>query len=323
MQLWQRYGSYLVGGALAIVARHRRGRRLAQLAGEPARRRGAALRRRRAAAARRTSAAEAAEAFRALAADADSGYARAGAAARRRGRGRGRRRRAEALASLDGLSESDEAAPGLSPARRSADPAARVRRARAGRRSTAALEPLAAPSAPWRHSALELEALAQLRAGDIDGARRTLDDAARRPADAGQPQPARRRAHGRARRAARDRRRTAAPEAGADAAPECRRPPRTRSEARARGPAGALLLLAGCGARRVVRRRDRGAAAGRARRGDAARAPADRGPAARRPADPPAAAGGQSGLAAERRQSPSHAMHHLAADDDLALAWRA
>jgi hypothetical protein len=29
--------------------------------------------------------------------------------------------------------------------------------------------------APWRHSALELEALAQLRAGDVDGARRTLD----------------------------------------------------------------------------------------------------------------------------------------------------
>ena len=60
---------------------------------------------------------------------------------------------------------------------------------------------LTAPDAPWRHSALELEALAQLRAGDIDGARRTLDDPAGRPAHAGQSQPARGRADGRARRA--------------------------------------------------------------------------------------------------------------------------
>jgi hypothetical protein len=40
----------------------------------------------------------------------------------------------------------------------------------------AQLEPLAGIDDPWRYSALELRALAQMKSGDTAGARKTLDD---------------------------------------------------------------------------------------------------------------------------------------------------
>jgi hypothetical protein len=55
----------------------------------------------------------------------------------------------------------------------------------------ARFEELAAPDHPWRYSARELKALAQLEAGEVDAARQTLEELV---ADAGTPPPLRRRA---------------------------------------------------------------------------------------------------------------------------------
>jgi len=79
-----------------------------------------------------------------------------------------------AAASLDRLSEDDEAAPlyrqlgELLALQREFDGAA------AGALSDR-LTDLTRAGAPWRYSALELEALAQLRAGETEAARRTLE----------------------------------------------------------------------------------------------------------------------------------------------------
>jgi hypothetical protein len=224
MQLWHHYGSYLVGGALAIVVgtgagvawRHwQESQRL-----DEARRYAAADQLLRA-----DQPAEAAEAFRTLAAEADSGYgvlarlraAEAEAAADQP---------AEAQASLDRLAESDEAGPlyrqlgDLLTLQRDFD-------ALAPDSLDGRLEPLRAQGAPWRHSALELAALAQLRAGDSEGARRTLDELL---ADPQTPANLSRRAAelmaalGGPLETAGD----ATPDAGADAAPET--PPETAED---------------------------------------------------------------------------------------------
>ena len=172
MRLWKRYGTYFVGAAVAIVLGTGAG--VAWRSWQESQRQDEA---RRYAAAeqllRQDQASEAAAAFRALAADADSGYgvvARLRAVEAEAAAGES----AAALATLDTLAESGAARPvyrqlgDLLTLQRELD------RADAG-----ALEGrvarLTGPEAPWRHSALELEALAQLRTGDIEGARRTLD----------------------------------------------------------------------------------------------------------------------------------------------------
>jgi len=172
MRLWQRYGTYFVGAALAIVLGTGAG--VAWRNWQESQRQSEAL---RYAAAeqllRQDQASEAAAAFRALAEDADSGYhviARLRAAEAEAAAGES----AAAVATLDNLAESDAARPvyrqlgDLLTLQREFD------RADAGTLE-GRVAGLTAPDAPWRHSALELEALAQLRAGDIEGARRTLD----------------------------------------------------------------------------------------------------------------------------------------------------
>ena len=171
-QLWKRYGTYLVGAALAVVVGTGAGvawRNWQESERQAEARRYAAAE----ALLRQDRASEAAEAFRALAEEADGGYrviARLRAAGAEAEAGEG----AAAAATLGNLAESDAAEPvyrqlgDLLVLQRDFDQADAD--ALAGR-----VAGLTGPEAPWRHSALELEALAQLRAGDIEAARRTLD----------------------------------------------------------------------------------------------------------------------------------------------------
>jgi hypothetical protein len=173
LQLGKEYGVYLIAGALAIVLgtgagvgwrTYQHNQRL-----EEARRYAAAEQ-----LLRDNHPAEAGAAFQALAKDADRGY---GIVARLRAA------EAEAKAgdkeatqqTLNSLAEDAQAAPAfrqlgdLLEVQRdvdAADPAELSRR----------LASLTGPAGPWRHSALELEALTQLRAGQTDAARRTLQD---------------------------------------------------------------------------------------------------------------------------------------------------
>ena len=173
LKLWKQYGSYLVAAVLAVALGSAAGvgwrtwqqkerldeaRRYASAqqmlsGGKPA---------------------EAAEAFAALAEDARSGYrvlARLRAAEARAAAGDP----AAAAALLEQLAGNDDAAPRyrslgeLLAAQRAvanADPGALL----------ADLEPLTVTNDPWRHSALELRALAQMRSGDTAAARQTLSD---------------------------------------------------------------------------------------------------------------------------------------------------
>jgi hypothetical protein len=173
LKLWKQYGSYLVAALLAVALGSAAGvgwrtwqqnerldeaRRYASAqqmlsAGKPA---------------------DAAEAFAALAEDASSGYrvlARLRAAEARAAAGDP----AAAAALLEQLAANDDAAPRyrslgeLLAAQRAvadADPGALL----------AQLEPLIGTNDPWRHSALELRALAQMRSGDTAAARQTLSD---------------------------------------------------------------------------------------------------------------------------------------------------
>ena len=173
LKLWKRYGSYIVAAVLAVVIgtaagvgwrTWQQGQRLDEA-------------RRYAAAQQMLSnerPAEAAEAFAALAEDASSGYrvlARLRAAEARAAAGDP----VAATATLEQLAANDDAAPRyrslgeLLAAQRAfadADPGALL----------AELEPLIGINDPWRHSALELRALAQMRSGDTAAARQTLDD---------------------------------------------------------------------------------------------------------------------------------------------------
>ncbi len=173
LQLAKEYGVYLIAGALAIVLgtgagvgwrTYQHNQRL-----EEARRYAAAEQ-----LLRQNHPGEAAAAFQALAKEADHGY---GIVARLRA--------AEAQAKagdqkateqeLSSLAKDPHAAPeyqqlgDLLAAQRdvdTADPASLSRQ----------LASLTGPAGAWRHSALELEALAQLRTGQTDAARRTLQD---------------------------------------------------------------------------------------------------------------------------------------------------
>jgi hypothetical protein len=172
MRLWKHYGVYAVGAALAIVVGTGAG--VAWRSWQESQRQDEA---RRYAAAeallREDQAGEAAAAFRALAEDADGGYgvvARLRAAEAEAEAGQGD----AAVDTLDGLTESG----GARPVYRQLGDLLMLQRAFDQADASdleARIAALTGVDAPWRHSALELEALAQLRAGDVDGARRTLD----------------------------------------------------------------------------------------------------------------------------------------------------
>lgn len=178
LQLAKEYGAYVIAGALAIVIGTAAGvgwrtyRHNQQL--EQARRYAAAEN-----LLRQDHPGEAGKAFLALAKNADGGY---GIIARLRAAEAqakaGETKSAEEI--LNSLSKDGKAAPeyrqlgDLLAVQRdfdTADPASL-----AGR-----LAGLTEPGAPWRYSALELEALAQLRAGQTDAARRTLGDLTKDP----------------------------------------------------------------------------------------------------------------------------------------------
>jgi hypothetical protein len=172
MQLWKRYGTYLVGAALAVVLGTGAG--VAWRNWQESQRQAEAQRYAAAEALlSQDRAREAAVAFRALAEDADGGY-RVIARLRAAGAEAAAGESAAAAATLGDLAGSAAAEPvyrqlgDLLTLQRDFDHADAG--SLAGR-----VAGLTGPDAPWRHSALELEALAQLRAGDITGARRTLD----------------------------------------------------------------------------------------------------------------------------------------------------
>ena len=88
---------------------------------------------------------------------------------------------------LDQLAEDDAAAAAVPGSRRASCGAAAVRRDQPDN-LTSRLAKLTAADNPWRYSALELSALAQLRAGDTAAARETLAslvDDPRTPPDLG------------------------------------------------------------------------------------------------------------------------------------------
>jgi hypothetical protein len=178
LQLARQYGAYVVAGALAIVLGTGAGvawrtwqhnQRL-----EEARRYAAAEELLRA-----DKPDQAGKAFLALAEDAATGYGiiarlRAAEAQAKAGEAKG------AEQALSSLSKDAQAAPeyrqlgDLLAVQRdfdTADPAT----------LTGRLAGLTEPGAPWRYSALELQALAQLRAGQPDAARRTLGDLVQDP----------------------------------------------------------------------------------------------------------------------------------------------
>ncbi|HSA82139.1 MAG TPA: tetratricopeptide repeat protein [Geminicoccaceae bacterium] len=172
LELWRHYGTYIIGGALAIVIGTGAGvawRNYQESQREEEARRYAAAEE----LLRRDRPSEAAAAFLALAEDAGGGYdvlARLRAAEAQLEAGEAD----AAAASLARLAE-DGAAPqvyrqlgDLLALQQSFDGADAA--ALSGR-----LAGLSEANAPWRYSALELEALAQLRAGAPEAARRTLE----------------------------------------------------------------------------------------------------------------------------------------------------
>jgi hypothetical protein len=171
LKLWQHYGSYIIGAALALVIGTAAGvgwRTYQESQSQSDARRYAAA----TDLLRQDRAAEAAEAFAAIADDAGSGYSvlarlRAAQALAEAGD------EAAKTAALSDLAEDGDAPDlyrelsGLLTAQEdleNLDPETLVDR----------LEPLADPDQPWRYSARELEALAQMRAGQTDAARRVL-----------------------------------------------------------------------------------------------------------------------------------------------------
>jgi hypothetical protein len=173
LKLWRQYGNYIIGAALAVVigaaagvgwrtwqqnVRFDEARRFAaaeqMLQGEMP--------------------AEAAQAFATLAEDSSGGYrvlARLRAAQAEAEAGDS----AAASAVLDRLATDDDAAPIyrslgelLAAQQQFAQAQAAV--------PLSELEPLSGSDGPWRHSALELRALAQMQSGDTVAARQTLDD---------------------------------------------------------------------------------------------------------------------------------------------------
>jgi hypothetical protein len=171
LKLWKEHGAYIVGAALAVVIGTAAG--VGWRTWQESQRQGEAERYLAATELlRENRPAEAAAAFRALAGDADSGYAvlahlQAAHALGQAGDEAGK------LAMLRQLADDDAAAPmyrelgGLLALQQ-----------QFGTESpdnlTSQLESLTSADNPWRYSALELIALAQMRAGDTDAARETL-----------------------------------------------------------------------------------------------------------------------------------------------------
>jgi hypothetical protein len=173
LKLWQQYGSYIVAAALALVIGSaaavgwrswQENQRL-----DDARRYAAAQQ-----LLRDDKPAEAAEAFAALAEDARSGYrllARLRAAEARARAGDP----AAATAALEQLATNDD----TDPVYRSLGELLATQRDFTDAQPKALLaqlEPLVGIDDPWRYSALELRALAQMQSGDSTAARQTLDD---------------------------------------------------------------------------------------------------------------------------------------------------
>ena len=174
LKLWRRYGSYIIAAALAVVIGSAAGvgwrswqqhERL-----EEARRYADAQQ-----LLRDGKPAEAAAAFAALAEDASSGYRvlaqlRAAEAQAEAGD------RAAASAALDRLADDADAAPVY----RSLGELLATQQQLADAQAPAACSPGWSRSTgiddPWRFSALELQALAQMQSGDTVAARQTLDD---------------------------------------------------------------------------------------------------------------------------------------------------
>jgi hypothetical protein len=172
LKLWRRYGSYVVAAALAVVIGSAAGvgwrtwqhsQRL-----EEAKRYAEAQQ-----LLRDARPAEAASAFAALAEDSSGGYRvlaqlRAAEAQAEAGD------RAAARAALDRLAGDGDTAPVY----RSLGEllAAQQQFAEAQTPAPSELEALSGSNAPWRFSALELRALAQMQGGDTVAARQTLDD---------------------------------------------------------------------------------------------------------------------------------------------------
>jgi hypothetical protein len=172
LQLWQRYGGYVTAAALAVV--------IGSAAGvgwrtwqhnqnlDQARRYAEAQQ-----LLREAKPAEAASAFAALAEDSSGGYRvlaqlRVAEAQAEAGD------RAAAQAALDRLAGDGDAAPVYRALAQLL--AAQQQFAGSEAPASAALEPLVGSDAPWRYSALELQALAQMQDGDTVAARQTLDD---------------------------------------------------------------------------------------------------------------------------------------------------
>ena len=173
LKLWKRYGNYIAAAALAVVIGTAAGvgwrawQQSERL--EDARRYAAAQQ-----LLREDKPAEAAAAFAALAEEAGGGYrvlARLRAAEAQAEAGNP----AAATATLEQLAANDDALPVY----RSLAELLATQRAFANAQPTAVLaelEPLVGINDPWRYSALELRALAQMQSGDTAGARQTLDD---------------------------------------------------------------------------------------------------------------------------------------------------
>jgi hypothetical protein len=171
MKLWQRYGAYVIGAALAIVIGTAAG--VGWRAWQESQRQAEAEAYMAAAELlRQGRAAEAADAFDALAREADGGYAVLARlqAAQARGEAGDAAGKVDVLEQLAG----DDA---TAPLYRDLGELLAVQ-AQFGETSpddlTTQLERLTDAASPWRHSALELRALAQLRAGDTEAARETL-----------------------------------------------------------------------------------------------------------------------------------------------------
>ena len=173
LKLWQRYGNYIIGAALAVVVGTAAG--VGWRASQQSVRFDEA---RRFAEAERMlqeeMPAEAARAFATLAEDASGGYgvlARLRAAQAQAEAGD----RAAASAVLDRLATDDDAAPIY---RSLGELLAKQQQFVLADADVplAELEPLASSDGPWRYSALELRALAQMQSGETVAARQTLDD---------------------------------------------------------------------------------------------------------------------------------------------------
>jgi len=179
LTLWKQYGAYAIGAAVAIVIGTAAGvgwrEWQAHQREEEARRYATAVQLLQA-----EQPAEAAEAFRALAEDTGSGYS---VLARLRAAGAlgaaGEDAAGDQL--LEGLATSDD----VGRLYRDLGSLLTVQRQFAGsdpENLAARLERLAEGDGPWRYSALELEALARMRAGDHAAAREILTELVRDPA---------------------------------------------------------------------------------------------------------------------------------------------